>query len=155
MTTFEIVDARPYHCGSMSRGLRHDHRQILMQMGVNVHGDMRSTFDASMLARTFMIDGVPAAIGGVVGSIASSDGMVWFAIRESAVGHWYRLARLAQRQIEEIMRTKTKLTTVVLKDDKASVRLAYFLGFQVLETTSINGARALVMTCERAVQRVA
>lgn len=151
----ELIEAKPYHCGRISRVLRKGHRNILVEMGVDVHREMREMFDASMYRKAWFLDGKLMAIGGVTGTAASAEGMIWLAISEDALNHRHTLARVVLRLLTEIMMTKRSLGTVVLTADKDAIKLAYFLGFRAQERTSINDAKALIMICERSLQEVA
>lgn len=93
-----------------------------------------------------MIDGDLAAIGGVSGPIMSTDGLIWLALNERALSHSFSIARAALRQIEDIMRTKRKLSTIILRDDRPAVEFAYFLGFNVEKVDKMWGRDAMLMT---------
>ncbi len=99
MTTFEIIEARPWHCGQMCRQLRHEHAQALVRMAVNSHREMKSCFDQSSYSRAWLIDGRLGAIGGVTGSLLDPAGYVWLAISQDAMRYPKAVVREARRQL--------------------------------------------------------
>lgn len=149
MTEAVIKHGRPYHCGTMARSLRHEHRDLLLRMNVPVHRDLASAFGDSSWSRAFFLDGELVALGGVTGPALASDGSLWLALSEAGLRHWGFIAREALRQVETLMEIKRELATIVLRDDRAALRFAYFLGFNSNGEVEINGAKALKMTLKR------
>lgn len=142
-------EAKPYHTGRIARTLRAAHRELLTGMGVNIHRELRAMFDASMWTRAWFLDGELMAIGGVTGTALSTEGVIWLALSEAATHHPLRLAREVKRQFAVPFLSKHRLLALVMKDDAAALRFAYFLGFKLETAEIVNGAEALVMICER------
>lgn len=140
MTDFTIIEAKPYHCGQMSRLLRAEHREAIARVGADIHREMRARFDASSFRRAWMIDGRLAALGGVVGTSLSTYGFVWLALTNEARRYPLAVVREARRQLDEIMTVRRELATTIIGGDEAAKRLAVFLGFHVSE--SGPGSRA-------------
>ena len=130
MTTFRIVDARLRHCGQMVRRLRLDHTMALLALGVDPHRDLRSRFSQSSIRRAWLIDGEVAAIGGVTGALAASEGFIWLAVSPLAARHRTEMVREARRQIAFLMATRRSLSTLLIGNDDAARRFAVFLGFR-------------------------
>lgn len=151
----ELIEAKEFHTGRITRSLRVVHRDLLLRMHVDVHRDLRETFDQSMWSKAWLLDDRLMAIGGVTGSVMSTEGMVWLALSEDALPHSYRIAREAMRQLDRIMLVRRKLSTLVLKEDRPAIRFAHFMGFQDGRPATINGAKALVMTYGRSWKEVA
>lgn len=145
----EAIDARPYHIGQLSRSLRTEHRSLLAGMQVNIHREMRSAFDASTWAKAWFVDGQLQAVGGVTGTLGSSEATVWLAVSQDAMQHPLPLCRAVQQHLNQMLATRLRLRTLVMKRDRPSVRFAYFLGFRVEKAETVNGAEALTMICER------
>lgn len=145
----ETIEAKRYHVGRMARRLRHGHRIVMQAIGADIHRELAQTFDASMFARAWLLDGELLALGGVTGTALSSDGMIWLAASEAALAHRTGLARMVLRQLALVLQTKRRVTALILKSDATSLSFAYFLGFRVEKTETVNGAEALVMICER------
>ena len=142
----EEIEAKPWHCGQLCRSLRAEHRQILDHMQVPTHRELREAFEASSIVRSWTIDGRLAAMAGVTGPAATSNGVLWMAITDEMVLHPVPVARHALRFVRRIMRTKRHLSTSVLAGDKAGIAFAYFLGFMVDGREPINGIPAMQMS---------
>lgn len=136
MPTFEIIEARPWHCGQMVRALRSGHRAALLKLGLNAHMQLRACYDDSAFCRAWLIDGKLAGLGGVTGTIASSTGYIWLALTEEATRHPKMIIKEARRQLEEIMTVKRQLFTTLVDADPTSRRFAEHLGFQILDRVS-------------------
>jgi hypothetical protein len=134
MTTFEVVDARLFHCGPMIRALRNDHKVAFMALGVHkAHHELRACFDDSHFRRSWLINGRVAGIGGVRGTLCSPVGYIWLALSQDATHYPIQIMREARAQIAEIMEVKRSLGTTILKADSASVRFAERLGFREID----------------------
>jgi hypothetical protein len=131
MPKFEIIEARPYHCGQIVRRLRTEHRAAIL--GINAHQELRDRFEASGFRRAWLIDGNLCALGGVAGGALSRVGYIWLALSQQALDYPIAIVKEAQRQLAEIMTVKRELATVILPNDKAAMRLAIFLGFHVAD----------------------
>ena len=129
---FEIAEAKAYHCGIISRSLRADHRQAAELAGVNIHREILSCYNQSSFRRAWKIDGKLAALGGVIGTLASSSGVVWLALSEEASRHPKAVVGEARRQLSALMSVKRELRASLFENDEASIRLAIFLRFQII-----------------------
>lgn len=134
---FEIVPAKIWHSGQIIRQLREEHRYAAAWLGINSHQEIRDRFDASLFAKSWLIDGKLAAMGGVCGSVLSDEGFVWLALTEEAARYRYAAAREARRQIAEIMVVKRNLFTTLIPEDRTALRFAMRLGFEVVSPTPI------------------
>lgn len=136
MTSFQVVEAKPFHVGMMVRRMRLQHRSILIGLGVNAHRELKSTLDASSYRRSWFIDGQIAALGGITGSLCSSAGYIWLVLSEDALKHRIEIVREARRQIVEMFKTFTEIRATLLVQDRPSHRFAEFLGFSTPEPFS-------------------
>jgi hypothetical protein len=125
----EIVEGKPWHCGQMARILRHEHQRELTHAGVNIHREIKSSFDGSFWRRAGLIDGRLVGLGGVMGSGINSIGFVWMALSDEVRKHPIATARILRDLLDEIMETRRELATVVIPEDDAALKLAVFLGF--------------------------
>lgn len=142
----EQIEAKPYHVGRMVRQLRSEHLSLLGD--VPTHRELRDMYDASIMRRAWLFNGVLGAMAGIHGSIASGDGLLWMAVSEEATRYPVHIARGAIRYIDEVMRMKHRLVINVLMQDRAGVAFAYFLGFRVDErNVKIRGIPAFLMSC--------
>ncbi len=128
---FEIVEAKPFHCGAMARLLRREHAAILARRGDDIHRELRGCFDQSAFRRAWLIDGRLAALGGVTGTALSSDGMLWLALTQEATRHPKAIVDEARRQLDGLMQVKRRLSAFIHGGDEAALRLAIFLGFTI------------------------
>lgn len=130
---FEIVEAKPWHCGQMLRILRAEHRNALAKIGSNPHAELRRQFAESSFRKAWLIDGKLAALGGVNGMMLSGWGFIWLVLSEQARRYPIAIVKEARRQLDEIMIAKRELSTTILPDDAAARRLAIYLGFHVAD----------------------
>lgn len=149
MTLLQPIEARAHHCGQISRQLRAEHRDILDQMHVPTHRELRDAFDASVIRRAWLLNGSLCALAGITGTSASSHGVIWLALTDEATKHPVQVARGAMRFIEEVMRVKRTLSTTLLADDRHGMLLLYFLGFHVEHKMMHNGAQVILMSYEK------
>jgi hypothetical protein len=130
MTSFAIVDAKPWHCGRMIRLLRAEHALALAAIGLDGHRELRRRFDESpSFRRAWLIDGNLAALGGVTGTALSTSGVVWLALARPALGYPRAVVREARRQIDAMMAMRRTLIATILDGDETSRRFAAFMGF--------------------------
>lgn len=145
MPKVEVIEGKIQHCGMMSRMLRAEHLEAIEELGVSTHHSLRETFESSAYRKSLMIDGELAAMGGVAGSLCSSRGQIWFALTERARCYPLTVARVAKQQITEVMRTKRELDTVIIPNDKTSLRFVTFLGFELAHNVPITMGRGHVI----------
>lgn len=137
MGRFEVIPGRQYHCGAIIRRLRAEHRAAVVSLGIPPHQSLRSNFDISMFTRAWFIDGELAGLGGVTGSEISSTGYVWLALSEKATKFPVEIVKETRRQMARIMLTKRDLITLIIPEDKTSLRFATWLGFETVDQTPI------------------
>lgn len=129
MSRFEIIKAQPWHCGTILRHLRAEHREAVARMSLHAHRELRDMFDQSPLKRAWAFEGRLVALAGVSGTLLSPAGFLWLAMTEEATKHPLSVVQEAKRFIADAMVTKTELATTILGGDEAAKRLAIFLGF--------------------------
>lgn len=127
--TFQIIAAKPYHCGAMVRRLRREQAQAVARLGVDSHRELSERFAASAWRRAWLADGELAALAGVTGSALSAQGFVWLALTDRAARYPLAIVREAKRQLDDLMATRRLLVTSILDGDLAARRFAIFLGF--------------------------
>ena len=129
---FEIVEARPWHAGQMARALRREHMEVTARLGVNVHRELLDCFgQSSAFRKAWLIDGKLAALGGVMGTMASATGVLWLAMSDQATRYPIAIVKEARRQLDNLMFTKRELMTTIVFGDEAAKRLAIFLRFHI------------------------
>jgi hypothetical protein len=138
MPHFELIDARPYHCGQIVRRLRHDMHCAFFALGVDPHRELRTCFDVSYLRRAWLIDGKLAGLGGVFGGALSSAGYIWLALTQEATRYPVAMLKEARRQVAEIGATKHTLIASTLAGDDAAERFIMRLGFELHHAASAD-----------------
>ena len=132
MPTFEIIHARPWHCGQMVHSLRAGHSHILTELDVNSHAELRARFFQSHFRRAWLIDGKLAALGGVTGTPLSPVGAIWLAVTDVATKYPVAMVKEARRQIGIILDSRHRVNTLILSGDEPARRFALSLGFEAL-----------------------
>lgn len=149
MTTFEIRDAKPWHCGQMSRMLRQEHHEAALRVGMDSRRGLRDIYGQSYYRRAWFIDGELAGLGGVKASLLSPAGFIWLALSQRATCYPIAIVKEARQQLAEIMKTKAEIYSTIIDGDEAAKRLVIFLGFHLDHSQegapaySIHGRRRL------------
>lgn len=146
---FQIIAARPYHCGAMVRRLRTEHASAIARLGLDSHRELAERFAQSAWRRAWLVDGELAALAGVTGSQLSAQGLVWLALSKQAVRYPLGVVREAKQQLDELMAVKRLLVTTLLDEDLAAQRFAIFLGFTL---ASEEGAQPAASRAGRRIQ---
>ena len=130
----------------MSRIMRHEQKDCVLQLGVNIHRQLRGVFhDSPAFRRAWLIDGELAGLGGVIGSLASGSGYVWLALSQEATRYPKAMVREARLQLDELMQTRRRLETSIVEGDVAAMRFAQHLGFRVDNAPTYEGTVAMIL----------
>jgi hypothetical protein len=129
MTRFEIIDAKPFHCGQIVRHLRIEHRAAVAPTAMDAHRNLRSLYDDSIFRRAWALDGKLAGIAGISGPSISSVGFAWLAMTQAATSYPVAVIREGRKFLADAMVTKRELATTILGGDDGAKRFAVFLGF--------------------------
>ena len=148
MGRYQIIEAKTWHCGAIIRRLREEHQEAVAWLGINSHREIRDKFDVSTYRRAWTIDGRLAGLGGVVGTALSSEGFVWLALTNEAARHPYASVRMVHRQLAEVMTVKRVLHTCLIPEDKAALRFATKLGFEIVDPTPRPVGRGRVIAAQ-------
>ena len=124
-----IREARWTDCGAMARKICQGRWLAYHHAGIDVRAKLRELWGASIVRRTWLVDGRIAAMGGLTGSVLSRSGHVWLAVAPEAERQRFALVREAMRQCEEVARTKRELRTTVAEQDGTGMRFAKWMGF--------------------------
>lgn len=131
MPDFTLIEGKAWHCGAIVRRLRHGHLEQLYRAGIDIHRELRVSFDSSSYRRTWLIDGKIAGMGGIIGSDISASGFVWIAVTEAARKYPLQIIRTVRGELDQILALKHQLTCIVLPYDEPACRFAAFMGFRV------------------------
>lgn len=152
--SFQIVEAKPYHCGQMARLLRAEQGESVAALGMDAHRELRDRFRNSSFRKAWLIDGRLAGLGGVEGTLLASQGYLWLALTRQATRHPVAMIKEARRQLEEICRHRDRVETLLIGGDDASLRFAVHVGFVPAGMNNWRrvyrnlGRRMLVMTLQ-------
>lgn len=138
MTVYQSIEARPHHIGPVVRALRARETAPAVAAGISVHREVRRVFESSAYRRSWQVDGKTVATGGVVGTLASSQGFVWLALTEAATRHPRALLEHARAHLREIGQTYSTLITTVVRGDETARRFAARLGFRLKHPQSYS-----------------
>lgn len=121
----------------------------MLAAGADPHRNLREVFGQSIMCRTWIIDGRPGVLAGIVSTMAEPEGMVWMALTDDAMNYPNHVARGALRYLKEAMWAKTALRTAVMEGDAPALQFAYFLGFRAERAQMINGIPVRIMVYEK------
>ena len=140
MTQFAVIGASRHHCGQMARKLRREHEQGTRAIGLGTHEGIAFAYLLASENRAWFIDNKLAAVGGLISSLASSDGVVWLAVAQEATRYPKAMLKTAREWLGIFGENKRCLRITVVVDDKPSVRFAEHLGFYPTGEVSDDGA---------------
>lgn len=138
---YQIVEARPYHCGQIVRRMRTAHLEALAPTGKNPHRELRDIMGRSLFAKTCVMDGKPVAMWGVCGTLLGNGAYAWLILSNDVLAYRVSLMKEAVRQMKIIISQYGEVATTVLGTDDAALRFATFLGFHDRHDDDIPLAR--------------
>lgn len=130
MPRFEIIDAKRQHLGPIARSVRHEHARLLGLLGIDVHRKLVQSFQDSVYCKTYLVDGKPVAIWGIMGHLAATSGRVWLLIAQDVLHYKLRILKESRRELRALLGHFRRLETTVLVGDEKARRLAAVLGFR-------------------------
>lgn len=133
MTDFQIIPADRHHCREIVNLIRSEERELTLTLGLDPLRLYEDAFDNTAHPKAWMIDGDLAAIGGVSGPLLSVFGFIWLALAARASKYRIAIVKEARHQIEMARAERRILITSLTPGDIKAERLAYFLGFEIIE----------------------
>ena len=124
----------------MARKIRVDHEAGTRAVGLGTHEGIAVAFLMSSETRAWVIDGKLAAVGGLIDSFASSDGVIWLAVAEGATRYPVAMFKTAREWLRIFGENKRALRITIILADKPSVRFAERLGFYPTGEVTEDGA---------------
>lgn len=125
----EVVDAKLAHLHALQRTLRAQDRALMAEARVKPRHVMFELWCNSPLRRAFLIDGIVAAVGGVVGSMLGPMGIVWLVTGAALERNPFAVVRAARDELRAMLVRYPVLTSEVAADDARAVKFARRLGF--------------------------
>ena len=141
MTRYEMTECRRWHCGQIARRMRLANKAAMTAAGCDPHREIVRRFEESSYRRAWFIDGELAAVGGVSGTLAASEGYIWMVVAEMATRHPLALARMTLGVLAEVSMTFRMVESLMVCADERAVEFARFLGFCVVDGGPAWGVR--------------
>lgn len=126
---YEIVPASVLHVRPLSASLRPAACMTLQAFGLDTRAALRRAFAGSAYCRTALIDGVPAAMWGLSGSLLTDTATVWLALGQRAAAVPVAVMRGAISELEEMLRGRSTLFARISREDDAALIFARSIGF--------------------------
>jgi hypothetical protein len=135
MTTFQIIEAKPWHCGQMVHLLAVEKQCVIARLGMpEAHRQMRQCFDGAVQRRAWLIDGEIAALGGIIGSPLSLHGYLWLAVSNRARKYPLSFIKEMRRQLDAATASFRQLSATLVSNESDDVwrdmRFAAAFGFK-------------------------
>lgn len=132
--TYRIVDAEPWHLPAVSDAMNEDDVTELRALGLEPRLLMEVLFHGSCYRKCAVIEGRPVALWGMTGTLMSCDGEVWLALTDAARAFPMSVARVAARELSDLMEGRMELRSSILCRNERALRFARVLGFRIVET---------------------
>lgn len=114
---------------AVARRLRPGDRAEIDAFGKDPRVVLRQSFRGSLICRTLLLDGAPAAIGGIAADILSDVGELWLMTTDLVERAPLAFVRAAQAELAAARKMRRRLEGTVLSDYAQAVRLLALLGF--------------------------
>lgn len=108
-------------------------------LGVDTRRELIRFIGMSAFARCWLYRGRYLAVGGILGTLASSEGHLWLAIDREAREHPRAFIKAARVGIAEILVGYRRIYSFVQAEIERDVRFAEFMGFRLGEVEHMNG----------------
>lgn len=144
-----VVDATLRHAVAVARRLDRQIVDRAKAAGVEPRREIVGFWRKSSKPRALVENGRCIGIGGVTGTAASSDGMIWLALAPDAKAHPRALVEHARCELARIMATRRRVTALVDAEDRRATRFAEFLGATLGETQQVGDVRLVEAVWER------
>lgn len=129
--SYAVVPATQLHVGPHIAHLTPQDRVDLERVsGLPPRRWLRRFMQESCYCRTGILDGLPVAIWGVLGTLLSSRGTAWLSVTPEARARPHIVARVARDEAFVNLRSK-ELHSLVLDGDFRAARFLNFLGFDI------------------------
>lgn len=113
--------------------LREQDRMEITGLGLEPRAILRASFRASILRRSYFVDGELAAVSGLGGEMMADIGAPWLMTTNTIERVPVTFVKTARRQVAEMLRHRLRLENVVAASYGGACRLLEVLGF-TLET---------------------
>lgn len=129
---FQVVPAAPEHIGPIAANLRQADRNELWAVAALLPDDaLRLSLAAPGVARTWLIDGEPAAMGGISDGPERGHGVVWLLGTDAIDRHARAFLIESRRQFEAARSAYDFVFNWVDARNVRSLRWLRWLGFEI------------------------
>lgn len=146
MGATEVIPATTAHAEWLAGNLSEESRRGLEALGVEPIRALLSGLGDSAIARTILIDGEPAFVGGVV--TRGWGGQLWFLTSEAVVRKPKAFMRGAKRVFDEFKAGYQALANITDARNERTLRLAKHFGFEFATHSKGNEHRFLLTRWE-------
>lgn len=131
--TSTIVPATLEHVESIAARMRiEDAQELYASIGLQPIDGLRISFERSLYAWTWLVDGVPATMFGIgTHSIIGSEGVVWMMGTDLVVTHRRAFLRATKRRIDRLLDIYPILTNYVDARYADCIAWLRWLGFEI------------------------
>jgi hypothetical protein len=102
MSTYEVIDAKPEHVDAIARNVRQaDIDEVWSAGAITITDGLKLSLENAAVARTWLIDGVPAALGGIT-KISDGYGIIWLITTDLVERHQRRFLVEARHELARV-----------------------------------------------------
>ncbi len=130
MMELKVIESKKGHVFIVARQLRKQSADELVNIGINAKRELIEAFLQSTHRKSLLKNGRIVAMGGAIGTLASTKCFVWVAITEEGLGLAKTVIRTLRESIELLFESYEELITNVPDKDTDAVRFVTFLGFR-------------------------
>lgn len=135
-----IIEATKRHVLRVASRLEPVLRDACAQRGIDPRLEMLRLMQMSAVSRAWMHKGECLGIGGVVGTLLSSEGFIWLSLAPEARRHPMLVIKYARIALDEILALGfRRLSAAICAEPARDARFAEFLGFRVGPAIERNG----------------
>jgi len=128
---YAVIDAAPEHIPAIAAGCRQaDIDEVWNAAALTVTDALRISLKTAALARTWLIDGVPAAIGGV-SKVGVGQGVIWLITTDLLDHHQRAFLAESRRELEQVREGYDLLYNFVDARNTRAIRWLQWLNFEM------------------------
>lgn len=129
MTLYEVVDALPSHIDPIASRIRQaDLEECWAGGALTIRDALAMSLSTASLARTWLVDGVPGAMGGI-GSWVPGIGRIWLLTTDLVEGHQKEFLRASFKEFRAARADYEYLSNFVMASNDRAIQWLRHLGF--------------------------
>ena len=139
-----IVDSIPEHVGILKSNLRNEDANEILRLGMTIQYSLWRGYRDSVYRKTALVDGVPAAMFGVLGTLLGNKAQIWLMTTPDVYKvSPLRFARTYQEEVHKMLKIFQRLENFVDVEYHAAIRLLDIIGFNIGEPEPIGVGGAI------------